>query len=103
MWGGGLATWRDNPHAWTREFRQAIATTFPRLGDVGFDYAWSGTIGAALHNMPQLGEISSGLWLASGFGSHGLNTTAMAGVLLARAIHDGDDAWRLFSPFNLVW
>ena len=103
MWGGGLATWRDNPHAWTREFSQAIAATFPQLGDIGFDYAWSGTIGAPLHNMPQLGEVSPGLWLASGFGGHGLNTTAMAGVLLARAIHDNDDAWRLFSPFNLVW
>ena len=44
-----------------------------------------------------------GLWLASGFGGHGLNTTAMAGNILAQAIVEGDDTWRLFAPFELVW
>jgi len=27
----------------------------------------------------------------------------MAGNLLARAIVDGDDTWRLFRPFELIW
>jgi hypothetical protein len=53
--------------------------------------------------MPQIGELSPGIWLASGFGGHGINTTAMAGNLIARAIVDGDDTWRLFSPFELIW
>jgi hypothetical protein len=53
--------------------------------------------------MPQIGELGTGLWLASGFGGHGLNTTAMAGNILAQAIVEGDDTWRLFAPFELVW
>jgi hypothetical protein len=53
--------------------------------------------------MPQIGELSPGLWLASAFGGHGLNTTAMAGTILAQAITEGDDSWRLFAPFELVW
>jgi hypothetical protein len=53
--------------------------------------------------MPQIGELSPGLWLASGFGGHGLNTTAMAGNILAQAIAEGDDTWRLFAPYELVW
>jgi hypothetical protein len=53
--------------------------------------------------MPQIGELSQGLWLASGFGGHGLNTTAMAGELIARAIVEGDDTWRLFLPYELIW
>jgi hypothetical protein len=53
--------------------------------------------------MPQIGEVSPGMWLASGFGGHGLNTTAMAGELLARCIVENDDAWKLFLPFELVW
>ena len=65
--------------------------------------AWSGTLGHPLHRMPQIGELGPGLWLASGFGGHGLNTTAMAGVILARAIVENDDSWRLFAPFELVW
>ena len=53
--------------------------------------------------MPQIGEITPGLWLLSGFGGHGLNTTAMAGEMVAHAIVDGDRAWQMFSPFALVW
>jgi hypothetical protein len=53
--------------------------------------------------MPQIGELGPGVWLASGFGGHGLNTTAMAGNLIARAIIDGDQTWRQFTPFELVW
>lgn len=53
--------------------------------------------------MPQIGELDAGVWLASGFGGHGLNTAAMAGNLIARAIVDGDRTWRQFTPFELVW
>jgi gamma-glutamylputrescine oxidase len=67
------------------------------------DYAWRGTLGLTIHRMPQIGELGPGVWLASGFGGHGLNTTAMAGNLIARAIIDGDLTWRQFTPFELVW
>ncbi len=53
--------------------------------------------------MPQIGQLRKGLWVASGFGRQGLNTSAMAGQLIARSIVWGDDRWRLFSPFELVW
>jgi hypothetical protein len=53
--------------------------------------------------MPQIGQLRRGLWVASGFGRQGLNTTAMAGQLIARSILWGDERWRLFSPFELVW
>ena len=39
----------------------------------------------------------------AGFGGHGINTTAMAGDIIARAITEGDDTWRRFVPFELVW
>jgi hypothetical protein len=47
--------------------------------------------------------LRKGLWVASGFGRQGLNTSAMAGQLIARSILWGDERWRLFSPFELVW
>jgi hypothetical protein len=53
--------------------------------------------------MPQIGQLRKGLWVASGFGRQGLNTSAMAGQLIARGILWGDERWRLFSPFELVW
>jgi hypothetical protein len=53
--------------------------------------------------MPQIGQLRKGLWVASGFGRQGMNTAAMAGQLIARSILWGDERWRLFSPFELVW
>jgi glycine/D-amino acid oxidase-like deaminating enzyme len=47
--------------------------------------------------------MERGLWVASGFGGHGLNTTAMAGQLVARGMVDADQTWRLFAPYELVW
>ena len=70
---------------------------------VEVEHIWTGVLGNPLHRMPQIGELSPRIWLASGFGGHGLNTTAMAGDIIARAIAEGDDTWRRFVPFELVW
>jgi hypothetical protein len=53
--------------------------------------------------MPLIGEVEPGVWIACAFGKHGINTASMAGDLIARAIVEGDDRWRLFAPFELVW
>ena len=103
MWAGGAGFWPRSPRAVTRRFQAAIAQTFPQLGPVEFEHAWSGTMGFSLHRMPQVGEVIPGLWLASAFGAHGLNTSAMAGELIAGAITEHDDRWRLFLPYELVW
>ena len=103
MWAGGGGLWPRSPRAVANRFRAAIARTFPQLGDVTFEHAWSGTMGFTIHRMPQVGEVVPGLWLTSAFGAHGINTSAMAGELIARAITDHDDRWRLFLPYELVW
>jgi gamma-glutamylputrescine oxidase len=103
MLSGRSTTWARNPRRYVRALTADIKKTYPQLGDVSVDYAWSGTLGNTVHRMPQIGELGAGVWLASGFGGHGLNTTAMAGNLIARAIVEGDQTWREFSPFELVW
>ena len=64
---------------------------------------FGGAVGVTVHGMPQIGQLRKGLWVASGFGRQGLNTSAMAGQLIARSILWGEERWRLFSPFELVW
>jgi hypothetical protein len=64
---------------------------------------FGGAVGLTVHGMPQIGQLRKGLWVVSGFGRQGLNTSAMAGQLIARSILWGDERWRLFSPFELVW
>jgi gamma-glutamylputrescine oxidase len=103
MLSGRSTTWARNPRRYIRALTRDIKKTYPQLGDVTVDYAWSGTLGVTVHRMPQLGELGPGIWLASGFGGHGLNTTAMAGNLIARAIVHGDQTWRQFTPFELIW
>jgi gamma-glutamylputrescine oxidase len=103
MWGGRVATRAASPQRVARAMQRHIGKVFPQLRDVEISHAWSGTMGYAMHRMPLIGEISPGLWVATAFGGHGLNTSAMAGDLIARAIMDGDDRWRLFSSYDLVW
>jgi hypothetical protein len=103
MWGGRISARTSVPWRLQAALRHDILKVYPQLGDFEIDYAWSGTMAYAVHKMPQIGELAPGYWLASAFGGHGLNTTAMAGEMIARAILDGDDRWRLFSPYELVW
>jgi len=103
MWSGRATTFERDPQRLVRALKADIAAVFPPLGPVEIESIWSGVLGNPLHRMPQIGELSARVWLASGFGGHGINTTAMAGGVIARAIAEGDDTWRRFVPFELVW
>jgi glycine/D-amino acid oxidase-like deaminating enzyme len=100
---GRATMWEADPRRFAESLGADIAKLYPQLGKVEIEHRWSGVLGRTIHGMPQIGELSPGTWLASGFGGHGFNTTAMAGNLIARAIVDGDDTWRLFLPFELIW
>ena len=103
MWSSPQTTWAANPQRLGSSIQRRIGTIFPQLGKVEITEVFSGAVGQTVHGMPQIGELRKGLWVASGFGRQGLNTTAMAGELIARSILWGDERWRLFSPFELVW
>jgi glycine/D-amino acid oxidase-like deaminating enzyme len=103
MWASPETTWAMRPQLFAGAIRRRIGTVFPKLGTVEIAETWGGAVGQTVHGMPQIGQLRKGLWVASGFGRQGLNTSAMAGQLIARAILWGDERWRLFSPFELVW
>jgi len=103
QWSGRLRTWEADPRRFARGLLADIRRNFPALAEVRAAHVWRGTLGRTVHRMPQVGELEPGLWVASGFGGHGLNTTAMAGELIARGIVDADPTWRLFAPYELVW
>ena len=103
LWGGRISTSTSEPRRLKAQIRRDILKVYPQLGEFEIEHAWSGTMAYAVHKMPQIGELAPGYWIASAFGGHGLNTTAMAGEMIARAILDGDDRWRLFSSYELVW
>jgi len=103
MWASPETTWSANPKRFAGAIARRMRTIFPKLGPVEITETFGGAVGTTVHGMPQIGQLRKGLWVASGFGRHGLNTSAMAGQLVARSILWGDERWRLFSPFELVW
>jgi glycine/D-amino acid oxidase-like deaminating enzyme len=103
QWSGRMRAWDANAGFAARGLANDIRQTFPQLGNIQIAHAWHGTFGRTVHRMPQIGEIERGVWIASGFGGHGLNTSALGGELVARGVVDGDQTWRLFAPYELVW
>src|SRR3982074_1220657 len=103
MWASPETTWDARPRRFGPTIQRRISTVFPKLGKVAIADMFAGAVGLTVHGMPQIGQLRKGLWVASGFGRQGLNTSAMAGLLVARSILWGDERWRLFSPFELVW
>jgi glycine/D-amino acid oxidase-like deaminating enzyme len=103
MWASPETTWAARPQRFADAIARRIRTIFPQLGKVEIADVFGGAVGQTVHGMPQIGQLRKGLWVASGFGRQGLNTSAMAGQLIARSILWGDERWRLFSPFELVW
>jgi glycine/D-amino acid oxidase-like deaminating enzyme len=103
LWASPETTWAARPKRFAGAIQRRISTIFPRLGKVAISEVWGGAVGQTVHGMPQIGQLRKGLWVTSGFGRQGLNTSAMAGQLIARSILWGDERWRLFSPFELVW
>jgi gamma-glutamylputrescine oxidase len=103
QWSGRMRAWAADPRWIARGLAADIRRNFPAFGKPEIAHLWRGTLGRTIHRMPQIGEIERGVWLASGFGGHGLNTTAMAGELVARGLVDGDQTWRMFAPYELVW
>jgi gamma-glutamylputrescine oxidase len=103
LWGGRITTRVTEPRLLAERMKQDMLSVYPQLGNPVMDYAWVGLMGYALHKMPLIGRDADGQWFATAFGGHGMNTTAMAGKVIARAISSADDDYRRFTPFAPQW
>ncbi|NJN81683.1 MAG: FAD-binding oxidoreductase [Caldilineaceae bacterium] len=103
IWGGRITTRRSEPSDLAQKLKRDMLSVYPQLQDMEITHAWAGTMGYAVHKMPLIRKLGDGVWCATAFGGHGINTTAMAGMLIASAIANDDDRYRLFAPFAPVW
>ncbi|MBM6596722.1 NAD(P)/FAD-dependent oxidoreductase [Microvirga pudoricolor] len=103
LWGGRITTRTSDPRDLAERLRREMVATYPQLRGLGVEVAWSGLMSYARHLMPQIGRHAPGVWYGTAFGGHGMNTTALAGRLLAEAIAGRGDRYRLFEPFGLAW
>lgn len=101
LWGGRISIRNRSPQAVKKLLRRDLLRVFPQLEGAKIEYAWSGLMSYARHQMPQLGTRGDGLWWMQAFGGHGTAPTCAAGELLANAIARKDECWREFSRFGL--
>lgn len=101
LWGGRISARDRSPRAVQKLLMRDLLRVFPQLKGIRVDYAWSGLMSYARHQMPQLGTRGDGLWWMQAFGGHGAAPTAAAGEVLADAIANNDESWREFSDFGL--
>ncbi|HEY3520362.1 MAG TPA: FAD-binding oxidoreductase [Rhodanobacteraceae bacterium] len=101
LWGGRISVRDLQPRAVQKLLMRDLLRVFPQLKGVRIDYAWSGLMSYARHQMPQLGTRDDGLWWMQAFGGHGAAPTCAAGELLADALAHGDEGWREFARYGL--
>lgn len=102
LWGGRVSLRQSDPPDLAGLMLGDLLKVYPQLEGVKMETAWGGLMSYAAHKMPQIGEVTPGVWHAMGFGGQGMNTTTMAGELIAAAIAEDDDSYRLFAPFGLT-
>jgi gamma-glutamylputrescine oxidase len=102
LWGGRISVRDRSPSSVQRLLYRDLLKVYPQLEGVRIEAAWSGLMSYARHEMPQIGRIEAGLWVAQAFGGHGVAPTTFAGETLAAAIADGDDRWRSFADYGLI-
>ncbi|MGH6682358.1 MAG: NAD(P)/FAD-dependent oxidoreductase, partial [Pseudolabrys sp.] len=66
QWSGRMRAWQSDARWVRRGLIADIRRNFPDLGKVEIAHLWSGTLGRAIHRMPQIGEIERWLWVTSG-------------------------------------
>ncbi|SMG01620.1 NAD(P)/FAD-dependent oxidoreductase [Burkholderia singularis] len=91
LWGGKVSYSTLEPHNLGQAMRKDMLKTFPQLADVKIEHAWGGFVDITMNRAPHFGRLSPTVYFAQGFSGHGVNTTGLAGKLIAEAI-DGQAA-----------
>lgn len=102
LWGGRISVRDRAPARVESLLRRDLLKVFPQLTGIGIDYAWSGLMSYAPHQMPHLLQPEPGLWVAQAFGGHGVAPTTAIGELLAAALAEDDTEWTRLARYGLA-
>ena len=103
LWGGRLLAWTPDPATIGERLRRDMVRFYPALRDARVEVAWGGLMPYTRHKLPVIGQTEPNVWYATGFGGLGVTLTAAAGELIARAIVEGDETWRMYEAFGLPY
>ena len=105
LWGGGVGiNSMRTPFGLTGRIERDILKVYPQLTDkIRIEKAWTGTMASTLHRMPHIGKFKDGLWFCTNFGNNGLGPTTAGGEIIAAAIAQDSEKYRIFEPFGVEY
>ncbi|GAB2783285.1 FAD-binding oxidoreductase [Halomonas shantousis] len=96
IYGGGVNYGGQDPASIESVIRPKLEKTFPQLGGIALEYAWSGNFLLTLNRLPQFGRLNRNVFYVQGYSGHGVTATHLAGRLIAEALsgqHERFDAF----------
>lgn len=103
FWGGRVSMFNPTGARLEKIMMDDLLVVYPQLKGIKPRIAWGGYMGYPVHKMPQIGELEPGFWYAQGFGGSGMTPTVAGGEIVADAIINGDERYKLFEPFGLQY
>ncbi|WP_226912566.1 NAD(P)/FAD-dependent oxidoreductase, partial [Halomonas sp. 3D7M] len=100
LYGGGVNYGGQESASIEAAIRPKMLATFPELGDVRVDYAWSGNFLLTLNRLPQFGRINSNVYYAQGYSGHGVTCSHLAGKLVAETISGEETRFEAFAQIS---
>lgn len=86
LFGGRCNYPRREPASMKPVLVPRMLKIYPRLRDVPIEYEWGGRIDLVPNRVPLIGRIGTNVWYAQGYTGHGVNTSHLAGEILAEAV-----------------
>jgi len=97
LFGGRASYFGSDPEEIRKSHVPKMLKIYPQLADTRIDFAWGGTIGVPVNRVPQLGRTASNVYYCQGYSGHGVNTTHLAGQIMADAIAGTLERFDLFA------
>lgn len=102
LFGGRSTYFGHDPEVIKKSHIPMMLKIYPQLKDVNIDYAWGGTIGVTVNRVPQLGKIADNVYFCQGYSGHGVNTTHLAGQIMAEAVAGTLERFDMFANVKPV-
>ena len=100
LYGGRVSYSALTPPNLTQSMRARMVETFPQLKDVKVEYTWGGFVDITISRAPDFGRLAPNVFYLQGFSGHGVNTTGIAGKLVAEAINGQATRFDVFSKIK---
>lgn len=104
LWGGRVGLNKlPEPEDLKVMMMEDLLKIYPQLEGLKARIAWAGLMGYSVHKMPHIGQMEEGIWYCTNFGGNGVGPTTAGGEVIAKAIAENDETYKLFAPFGFQY